>query len=117
LFTVKRKNPINEPLFTGQSPTGSLNPYAAIIVEEALRRGIQVDVIDGASGLFRLTFGARIVRCRESLSDFTTAVAMSICDDKAVTRRIVADAGLVVPDQIAADDESEIAAFLDRHPS
>jgi hypothetical protein len=34
-----------------------------------------------------------VVRCRESLSELTSAVALSICDDKAMTRRIVAAAG------------------------
>ena len=34
------------------------------------------------------------VATRESLSELTTAVAMSRCDDKAVTRRVVAERGL-----------------------
>jgi GNAT-family acetyltransferase (TIGR03103 family) len=119
-FAVKRKNPINEPLFTGASPAEGLNPYASIIVSEALRRGIQVEVTDANGGFFRLTYGGRRVHCRESLSELTSGVAMSICDDKEVTRRVVAKAGVVVPEQIstsshAADDKEEIAAFLQRH--
>ena len=115
-FTVKRKNPINERLFSGPEIDDGFNPYAGIIVNEARRRGIHVEPIDAAGGFFRLSFGARSVRCRESLSELTSAVAMSICDDKAVTRRIVSDAGVRVPDQLsAAADTSDIADFLDRH--
>lgn len=114
-FTVKRKNPINERLFVGPEIDQNLNPYAKIIVDEARRRGIRVEVIDAEGGLFRLTHGGRTLRCRESLSELTSAVALSICDDKAVTRRILKDAAVRVPDQIEAGDRSAEAAFLERH--
>jgi len=113
-FTVKRKNMINESLFAGPAVEEKLNPYAAIVVDEARRRGIRADIIDAESGFFRLSYGGRSVRCREALSEFTSAVAMSICDDKAATRRIVKAAGIVVPDQIAAG-AGDIDAFLDEH--
>lgn len=115
-FTVKRKNPINETLFAGPDVDGELNPYAKIIVREARRRGIHVDVTDADGGFFRLSHGGRSIHCRESLSELTSAVAMSICDDKSVTRRFVERAGVNVPAQIAADaGEDKIGAFLDRH--
>ncbi len=117
-FTVKRKNPINENLFTGPEVDDHLNPYAKIIVNEARRRGIQVQVIDAEGGFFTLSYGGRRVRCRESLSELTSAVAMSICDDKAVTRRIVQSAGVRVPAQIPADSgEDRIRDFLGEHGS
>ncbi|TPW29636.1 N-acetylglutaminylglutamine synthetase [Pararhizobium mangrovi] len=119
VFAMKRKNPINEKLYA--SPLGdydALNPYARIIVDEARRRGIHAEVTDPQGGFFRLTFGGRGIRCRESLSDMTSGVAMSICDDKAVTRRVAARAELAVPEQIEAGaDEDVIAAFLERHGS
>ena len=117
VFAVKRKNPINEKLFAGPPPEASLNPYARIIVEEARRRGIGVDLIDADGGLFRLIYGGRSIACRESLSDLTSAVALSICDDKAVTRRIVERAGVRVPEEIEAGDASALPAFLERHGS
>ena len=116
-FTVKRKNEINEKLFTG-SDLGfeGLNPYARIIVDEARRRGIHCEVVDAAGGFFRVTQGGRTVLCRESLSELTSAVAMSICDDKSVTRRIVQAAGVAVPEQIdASSDDEAIAAFIETH--
>ncbi len=115
-FSVKRKNPINEQLFTGCEDDEALNPYARIIVREARRRGIHVEVTDADGGFFRLSHGGRSIHCRESLSELTSAIAMSICDDKAVTRRFVERAGVKVPEQIsAASDRDDIKAFLDRH--
>lgn len=117
-FSVKRKNSINERLFTRPETDEGLNPYAAIIVKEARRRGIQVDIIDAGGGFFRLTHGGVSIRCRESLSDMTSAVAMSICDDKATTRRIVEQAGVRVPPQISADAGGPaLSAFLAEHGS
>ncbi|HUF56339.1 MAG TPA: GNAT family N-acetyltransferase, partial [Thermohalobaculum sp.] len=117
VFSIKRKNPINEKLYTGPASDEPLNPYVRIIVDEARRRGIHVEVTDAEGGFFRLTYGGRSVRCRESLSEFTSAVAMSICDDKAVTRRVVARAGVHVPEQADAADRDGIEALLERHGS
>ncbi len=95
---VKRKNPINTPLFATTPPGfDRLNPYARIIAEEALRRGIRVQVTDPEWGEMRLSLGGRSVLTRESLSEFTSAVAMSRCDDKRVTRRLLERAGVRVP--------------------
>ncbi|MFW5837060.1 MAG: GNAT family N-acetyltransferase, partial [Desulfovibrionaceae bacterium] len=46
VFTVKRKNPINEPLFIAPDVAPDLNPYARLIVDEARRRGITVEILD-----------------------------------------------------------------------
>ncbi len=118
VYAVKRKNPINEKLFAGPAPDDdALNPYARIIVDEARRRGIHVELIDAEGGFFRLTYGGRSVRCREALSEFTTAVAMSICDDKRTTRRVVEAAGVAVPAQMTDGGPDERAAFLAEHGS
>jgi GNAT-family acetyltransferase (TIGR03103 family) len=102
---VKRKNPINTPLFAARPPgLADLNPYATIIAEEALRRGIRVEVTDAESGEMRLSVGGRTVLTLESLSEFTTAVAMSRCDDKRVTRRIMERAGVRVARGAAAGE-------------
>lgn len=115
-FAVKRRNTINEKLFTAPADDHGLNPYARLITDEARRRGIMVDVIDAEGGFFRLTYGGRTVRCRESLCELTSAVAMSICDDKAVTRRAVERAGVAVPEQMEAEaGPAELEAFLRRH--
>lgn len=115
-FTVKRKNPFNETLFTGPDVDDALNPYATIIVREARRRGIRVEVTDAERGFFSLSQGGRTIRCRESLSELTSAVAMSICDDKTATRKVVEGAGVQVPAQILADaGDSTLQDFLAQH--
>jgi GNAT-family acetyltransferase (TIGR03103 family) len=116
-FCVKRRNLINERLFVGPDPAKHMNPYARIIIDEARRRSIGVEVIDGEGGVFELSFGGRAIRCRESLSDLTTAVSLSICDDKALTRRVVAKVGISVPEQIDAADTAAVEDMLQRHGS
>jgi GNAT-family acetyltransferase (TIGR03103 family) len=115
VFAVKRKNVINEKLYVGPAPDAELNPYARIIVDEARRRGIHVEVTDAEGGFFRLTYGGRSVRCREALSEFTSAVAMSICDDKRATRRVVEAAGVKCPAQLTDPTPEARAAFLAEH--
>ncbi|TXL68972.1 N-acetylglutaminylglutamine synthetase [Zeimonas arvi] len=115
VYCVKNKNPINEKLFVGPDSFAGLNVYARILVDEARRRGIGVEVIDAEHGYFRLGHGGRTITCRESLSELTSAVAMSRCDDKRVTRRLLTGAGLRMPDQIPAGDDESLRAFLDRH--
>jgi GNAT-family acetyltransferase (TIGR03103 family) len=111
---VKRKNPINTPLFSAPPPgLDDVNPYARIIAEEALRRGIRVEVTDPEWGELRLSMGGRSVLTRESLSEFTSAVAMSRCDDKRVTRRIMERAGVRVPrGAVAAEGDLDAAREL-----
>lgn len=114
-FAVKRKNGINQPLFLGPGPEAGLNPYARIIVDEAFRRGIEVQVDDAAAGLFSLSLGGRRVRCRESLSDLTSAVSMTLCQDKCLTQHALHNAGLQVPVQQLAGNADDNLAFLEEH--
>ncbi|MEO1710909.1 MAG: N-acetylglutaminylglutamine synthetase, partial [Pseudomonadota bacterium] len=115
VYCVKKKNTVNERLFVGPEPDLHLNIYAQIIVDEARRRGISVEVEDAQAGLFRLTLGARSISCRESLSELTSAVAMSRCDDKSLTHRLLADASLMVPAQEIVTTEDEALAFLEKY--
>ena len=113
---VKRKNPINTALYAARPPgLDELNVYARIIADEALRRGIRVEVTDADSGELRLSVRGRTVVTLESLSEFTTAVAMSRCDDKRVTRRIMERAGVrVARGTVAGDGNLAAAAALMR---
>ena len=115
IFCVKRKNSINESLFAAKPPDAQVNPYAQIIIREALRRGISVEVQDAEYGYFELSSGGRSVACRESLTELTSAVAMSRCDDKRVTRNVLTRAGLQMPDQTEAGRPEANAEFLQRY--
>ena len=114
VMAVKRKNAINEPLFTHPPETvEDLNPYARIIADEAMRRGIWVEVLDAGAGEMRLSHGGRSVITRESLSEYTSAVAMARCDDKRLTRRLVSEAGIAVPKGRLATFDEQDHAFLE----
>jgi GNAT-family acetyltransferase (TIGR03103 family) len=116
VFAVKGKNSINERLYVGPVEETGLNPYAQLIVDEARRRGIGVEVLDSENGFFKLSHGGREVICRESLTELTTAIAMSRCDDKAVTRKLLDKEGLRVPAQVAVSGDADIDAFLAENP-
>lgn len=115
IFCLKRKNPINQDLFIGPGEKHRLNPYARIIVDEARRRGIGVEILDEDEGYFALSSAGRSVTCREALSELTTAVAMSRCDNKRVTAKLFRRAGLKTPNQRVAGDDAENYEFLFDH--
>ena len=106
-FAIKRKNGINQPLFLGPGPEAGLNPYARILVEEAYKRGIDVQIDDASAGLFTLSHGGRRIRCRESLSDLTSAISMSLCQDKSLTHKVLSEAGLSLPTQQLAGEADD----------
>lgn len=114
-FAIKRRNGINQPLFLGPGPEAGLNPYARILVEEAYRRGIDVQIDDAAAGLFTLSHGGRRIRCRESLSDLTSAISMNLCQDKRLTHTVLSQAGLNLPVQQLASNADDHLAFLEEH--
>jgi GNAT-family acetyltransferase (TIGR03103 family) len=112
VFCIKRKNKINEALYTGPASEDSLNPYARIITNEARRRGIEVEVIDTEFSLFNLALGGRSIACRESLTELTSAVAMTRCDDKRLTQRLLHRAGLNIPRQFKARESGQNEEIL-----
>jgi GNAT-family acetyltransferase (TIGR03103 family) len=114
-FAIKRKNGINQKLFLGPGPQAEFNPYARIIVDEAFRRGIDVQVDDAEAGLFTLIHGGRRIRCRESLCDLTSSVSMTLCQDKSLTHKVLKAAGLSLPAQQLAGSADDNQDFLDEH--
>ncbi|MGR8947298.1 MAG: N-acetylglutaminylglutamine synthetase [Gammaproteobacteria bacterium] len=115
VFAIKNKNAHNETLFLGPDVEEDINPYARIIVDEARSRGISVDVLDEKEGYFRLSLGGKSIVCRESLSEMTTAIAMSRCQDKYVTHRWLSKAGLKTPAFQLAGEPERNRAFLEKY--
>jgi hypothetical protein len=74
-----------------------LGPSTAAIVEEARRRGIPVRRRNSGS-LVQLGLGKNLRRIQATLSDFTSAIAVEIAQDKDETRRVLGAVGLPVPD-------------------
>lgn len=115
VFCVKRRNRINEPLYVSPNATDGLNPYARIIVDEALRRNVGVEVLDADVGLFILQVGGRRIVCRESLTALTSATSFLLCDDKRLTHRMLSRSGLNVPEQRDARSTEDNEKFLRQH--
>ncbi len=115
IMAIKRRNQINEPLFVDRSAAEGFNPYATIIIQEALRRGIAVERLNPERGFFRLSHGNRCVSCWESLTDLTSALAFCRCDDKRLTAEILSDAGLSVPEEQIYENDDEALEFLNKH--
>jgi cyanophycin synthetase len=74
-----------------------LGPSTAAIVEEALRRRIPVRRLNSRS-LVQLGLGRNLRRVQAAMSDFTSAIAVEIAQDKDDTRRVLESVGLPVPD-------------------
>jgi GNAT-family acetyltransferase (TIGR03103 family) len=111
-FVVKHKNAINEKLFVETTDFAGLNPYARLIVDEARRRGISVEVIDTEAGIFKLRHAGHEMVCRESLTELTGGVAMTWCQDKVLTSRRLSSIGFRVPRQQVAGNREADAKFL-----
>jgi gamma-glutamyl-gamma-aminobutyrate hydrolase PuuD/D-alanine-D-alanine ligase-like ATP-grasp enzyme len=92
-----------------------LNRYSTIIVDEALRRGIAVEVTDVARAELRLSLGGRSVTTRESLSELTSALAFLRCDHKVATREVLGRAGLALPAGRPASFDAADLDFLAEH--
>ena len=116
-FTIKTKNAFNEKLYVNQPEWKKLNPYARIIVNEALSRGIEVAMDSEEDGLFTLSLGGRQVRCHESLTDITSAVSMTLCQNKLMTHKILNAAELKTPEFEPYENDEQALKFLERHKS
>jgi cyanophycin synthetase len=78
-----------------------LGPSTGAIVEEARRRGIPVRRLNSHS-LVQLGLGANLRRVQAAMSDYTSAIAVEIAQDKDDTRRVLGAIGLPVPEGMTA---------------
>ncbi|MFL5579174.1 MAG: cyanophycin synthetase [Gemmatimonadaceae bacterium] len=89
-----------------------LGPSTGAIVEEARRRGIPVRRLNSRS-LVQLGLGRNRRRIQATMTDYTSAIAVEIAQDKDDTKRVLQNIGLPVPlGGVArtADEAVEIAA-------
>jgi len=88
-----------------------LGPSTGAIVEEARRRGIPVRRLNNRS-LVQLGLGKNLRRIQATMTDYTSAIAVEIAQDKDDTKRVLEAIGLPVPkgDVISsAEDAVEVA--------
>lgn len=119
VFAIKRKNAINQQLFSGPLEGQKLNPYSRIIVDEAQRRGIKVDIVDEPLQIFQLSLGGVVHTCRESLTDMTSSIAFIISDNKRLSSNILARNGFSVPEQVLwkGQEEEKVKKLLKKSGS
>ncbi len=75
----------------------SMGPSTRAIVEAAELRGIPVTRLTESASLFQLGWGSRQERIQAALTSRTSHIAVGIASDKALTKRLLAEAGLPVP--------------------
>jgi cyanophycin synthetase len=83
-----------------------LGPSTRSIVEAAVARGIPVRRLNEGS-LVRLGHGAKQRRIMASETDATSAVGESIAQDKELTRALLAESGIPVPEGRPVDDAAD----------
>ena len=83
-----------------------LGPSTRSIVEAAVARGIPVRRLNGGS-LVRLGHGAKQRRIMASETDATGAIGESIAQDKELTRALLAESGIPVPEGRQVDDAAD----------
>ncbi|HEX8848202.1 MAG TPA: cyanophycin synthetase [Gemmatimonadaceae bacterium] len=90
-----------------------LGPSTAAVVEEARRRGIPVRRLNSGS-LVQLGLGKNLRRIQATMSDYTSAIAVEIAQDKDDTKRVLRNIGLPVPrGDVATSLEGAIEAAED----
>ncbi len=83
-----------------------LGPSTTAIVDEARRRGIPVRRMNSRS-LVRLGLGRNLRRIQATLSDYTSAIAVEIAQDKDDTKQLLEAIGLPVPQGTVARSAEE----------
>ncbi len=73
-----------------------LGPSTKVIIEAAKKRGIPVTRLN-QHALIQLGYGKYLKRIQASLTDLSSAISVDIACDKALTKAILAEAGIPVP--------------------
>lgn len=91
-----------------------VNPYenmelsTQILIREALRRGMEVEVLDESDNFIRLRKGDRVEYVKQATrTSLDTYIAPLIMENKEVTKLILREHGIRVPDGITAKSPEE----------
>src|SRR5687768_6193312 len=83
-----------------------LGPSTSAVVEEARRRDIPVRRLNSGS-LVQLGLGKNLRRIQATMTDYTSAIAVEIAQDKDDTKRVLENIGLPVPKGGVARSDDE----------
>ncbi len=88
---------------------------AQVIIDEARRRGISIEIHNAEQGMFALRLAGRTIACHESLTDLTSAIAMTRCSDKRILHSTLVASGIATPDQQVVESAEQAQDFLFEH--
>ena len=91
----------------------TLGPSTAALVRAAERRKIPWERLDG-DHLIQFGYGARQHRIHAALTDHTSSIGVEIAHDKALTNRLLDEAGIPVPAQARVYDAEEAVAVAEQ---
>lgn len=77
ILTIKNKTSINQSLFISNKIISKFSYNTKNIIQEALKRGIQVEQF--YKDFYSLNLGGISIKCEESLSELTSAITVSQC--------------------------------------
>lgn len=115
VFAVKKRNAINSSLYLEALDETPLSASSMLVVDEARRRGISVNVSDPVAEGFELELAGRRVHLHNGLTELTSAVALSRCKDSRSQLEALNQAGLVTPDCVAIETVEQAMDQLFEH--
>jgi cyanophycin synthetase len=89
-----------------------LGPTTENIINECILRGIPFQSL-GKNSLFQLGYGFRQQRIWASMTGRTSCIAVDIASDKELTRQILLESGIPVPQGKVIETEDELNLFLE----
>jgi cyanophycin synthetase len=87
--------------------SNALGPSTKSIVDEAARRGIPWARL-GANSTIQLGYGARQMKFQATLTGRTSAMAVELAGNKSKTKRVLAGAGVPVPEGMLCEDPTDL---------
>lgn len=90
-----------------------LGPTTENIINQCKLKGIPYQRL-GNNALFQLGYGFRQHRIWASMTEKTSCIGADIASDKELTRKILYEAGIPVPEGTVVETEEELNLFLER---
>lgn len=91
--------------------------YTSTMIEAAKRRGISIEIFDNQLPVFSLSYGNKLVRCYNGLTDLVGAATFHLAHDKGAANRFLRKFGFPVPNQAMYDGFSKAVDFMQMHES
>ena len=88
------------------------SPYTTTITDEAVKRGIRVEVIDPDTPIYNLVYKGKKIRCCRSLTDRVGAITFQLTQNKHLANSFLKKHGFSVPAQELFENYQKAEIFL-----